>query len=115
MVNETAASLPSNLMLSLSMQAFAIPGSLMLSVLAGALFKLRVGLVVVLLCASVGSLCCYTISFYLGHPIVEKYLKVRIAKLEVQVSKPKENMRRRLLISYRRDKKTKVRLLILQD
>ncbi|KAF9345355.1 Transmembrane protein 41B [Mortierella sp. AD094] len=68
-----------------SMQAFAIPGSLMLSVLGGALFKFRVGLTLVLFCASFGSLCCYFISYYLGHPIVEKYLKARIATLQVKV------------------------------
>ncbi|KAI8605143.1 snare associated Golgi protein-domain-containing protein [Dissophora ornata] len=76
----------------ISMQAFAIPGSLMLSVLGGALFKFRVGLVLVLLCAGVGSLCCYTISYYLGHPIVEKYLKVRIAKLQAQIDAKRDEL-----------------------
>ncbi|KAG0293716.1 Transmembrane protein 41B [Dissophora globulifera] len=69
-----------------SLQAFAIPGTVMLSVLGGALFKFWIGLFVVLLCAGVGALCCYSISYYLGHPIVEKYLKARIAKLQVKVS-----------------------------
>ncbi|KAG0021634.1 Transmembrane protein 41B [Entomortierella chlamydospora] len=36
----------------LSMQAFAVPGSMMLSVLGGALFKFRIGLALVLFCAS---------------------------------------------------------------
>lgn len=67
------------------MQAFAIPGSAMLSVLGGALFGLWVGIVVVLLAASVGSTFCYLISYYLGHPIVEKYLNERIAKLRKTV------------------------------
>lgn len=70
------------------MQAFAIPGSVMLSVLGGALFGLWVGIVVVLLAASIGSTFCYLISYYLGHPIVEKYLTERIAKLKKKVERP---------------------------
>ena len=68
------------------MQAFAIPGSVMLSVLAGALFGIWVGIPLVLFCAAFGAACCYYISFYLGHPIVEKHLKDRIAKLQVKVT-----------------------------
>lgn len=70
------------------MQAFAVPGSVMLSVLGGALFGLWVGIVVVLLAASIGSTFCYLISYYLGHPIVEKYLTERIAKLKKKVEEP---------------------------
>lgn len=57
----------------------------MLSVLGGALFKLWRGIIIVLFCASFGSLCCYTISWYVCHPIVEKYLKKRIQQLSVKV------------------------------
>jgi len=67
-------------------QAFAIPGSVMLSVLGGALFGLWRGIFIVLFCASFGSLCCYTISWYVCHPIVEKYLQKRIKQLEVKVT-----------------------------
>ncbi|KAG0057504.1 hypothetical protein BGZ83_009143 [Gryganskiella cystojenkinii] len=75
-----------------ALQAFAIPGSVMLSVLGGALFKFWVGMVVVLLCAGFGSLCCYLISLYLGHPIVEKYLKARIAKLDAKIQSKKDQL-----------------------
>ncbi|KAG0323801.1 Transmembrane protein 41B [Dissophora globulifera] len=75
-----------------SLQAFAIPGTLMLSVLGGALFKFWIGLFVVLMCAGVGALCCYTISYYLGHPIVEKYLKARIAKLQVKIDAKRDQL-----------------------
>ncbi|KAG0345709.1 Transmembrane protein 41B [Podila humilis] len=76
----------------LAMQTFAIPGSVMLSVLAGALFKLWVGIFVVLFAASVGSTFCYLISYYLGHPIVEKYLTARIAKLKVKIDSKKDQL-----------------------
>ncbi|KAG0270068.1 Transmembrane protein 41B [Actinomortierella ambigua] len=69
----------------LTLQAFAIPGSMMLSVLGGALFKFWVGFVVVSVSATVGALFCYFISYYIGHPIVEKYLSERIAKLKAKI------------------------------
>ncbi|KAI7816489.1 snare associated Golgi protein-domain-containing protein [Gamsiella multidivaricata] len=75
-----------------SMQAFAIPGSVMLSVLGGALFKFWIGIAVVLFCAGFGSLCCYSISYYLGHPIVEKHLKDRIAKLQVKIDAKRDQL-----------------------
>lgn len=58
----------------------------MLSVLGGALFQFWVGLAAVLFCCGFGALGAYTISKYLGHPIVEKYLSARIDKLEKKVS-----------------------------
>jgi len=64
----------------------------MLSVLGGALFKFWVGLVVVLSCAGFGSLFCYFISLYLGHPIVEKYLKARIAKLDEKIESKRDQL-----------------------
>ncbi|KAF9549811.1 Transmembrane protein 41B, partial [Lunasporangiospora selenospora] len=67
-----------------AMQAFAIPGSVMLSVLGGALFKFWVGFPVVLMCATVGSTICYCLSYYLMHPIVEKYLQKRVLQLQAK-------------------------------
>ncbi|KAF9922827.1 Transmembrane protein 41B [Linnemannia zychae] len=78
--------------LYISMQAFAIPGSVMLSVLGGALFKLWRGIFIVLFCASFGSLCCYYISYYVCHPIVEKYLKKRIQQLEVKIEEKRDEL-----------------------
>ncbi|KAK3828524.1 MAG: snare associated Golgi protein-domain-containing protein [Benniella sp.] len=75
-----------------AMQAFAIPGSVMLSVLAGALFGIWVGIPLVLFCAAFGATCCYYISYYLGHPIVEKHLKDRIAKLQVKIDKKRDQL-----------------------
>ncbi|KAF9186060.1 Transmembrane protein 41B [Haplosporangium sp. Z 767] len=76
----------------IAMQAFAVPGSAMLSVLAGALFKVWIGVPLVLFCASFGALCCYFISYYLGHPMVEKYLRARIKKLEVKIEAKRDDL-----------------------
>ncbi|KAF8944938.1 Transmembrane protein 41B [Haplosporangium gracile] len=78
--------------LYISVQAFAIPGSVMLSVLGGALFKLWRGIFIVLFCASFGSLCCYTISWYVCHPIVEKYLTKRIQQLSVKIEAKRDEL-----------------------
>ncbi|KAG0078513.1 Transmembrane protein 41B [Linnemannia elongata] len=78
--------------LYISVQAFAIPGSVMLSVLGGALFKLWRGIIIVLFCASFGALCCYTISWYVCHPIVEKYLKKRIQQLSVKIEAKRDQL-----------------------
>ncbi|KAF9438147.1 Transmembrane protein 41B [Entomortierella beljakovae] len=75
-----------------AMQAFAVPGTVMLSVLGGALFKFWIGLPIVLFCATFGALCCYFISYYLGHPMVEKYLKQRISKLQVKIDKKRDQL-----------------------
>ncbi|KAF9135090.1 Transmembrane protein 41B [Mortierella sp. 14UC] len=78
--------------LYISVQAFAIPGSVMLSVLGGALFKLWRGILIVLFCASFGSLCCYFISYYVCHPIVDKYLKKRIQQLSVKIEAKRDDL-----------------------
>ncbi|KAI1316736.1 Transmembrane protein 41B [Mortierella claussenii] len=75
-----------------ALQAFAIPGTMMLSVLGGALFKFWVGLITVLLSCSFGALCCYTISWYLMHPIVEKYLKMRLVKLQAKIDAKRDQL-----------------------
>ncbi|KAG0232428.1 Transmembrane protein 41B [Mortierella sp. GBA43] len=75
-----------------AMNSFAIPGSSMLSVLGGALFGFWIGMVVVMLSAAVGAVFCYYISYYFGHPIVEKYLKARMAKLQVKIDKKRDQL-----------------------
>ncbi|KAG0003834.1 Transmembrane protein 41B [Modicella reniformis] len=75
-----------------AMMAFAIPGTVMLSVLAGALFKIWIGVPLVLFCCAFGASCCYYISYYLGHPIVEKHLKTRMAKLQVKIDKKRDQL-----------------------
>ncbi|KAF9913486.1 Transmembrane protein 41B [Lobosporangium transversale] len=75
-----------------SLQAFAVPGTVMLSVLGGALFKFWVGLAAVLFSCGFGALCCYTISYYLGYPIVEKYLRARMTKLQVKIDAKRDQL-----------------------
>jgi hypothetical protein len=53
------------------MQSFAIPGTLFLSILAGALFGPELGLTVVSLVASTGSSCCYLLSRTLASGFVQ--------------------------------------------
>ncbi len=53
------------------MQSFAIPGTLFLSILAGALFGPELGLAIVSLVASTGSSCCYLLSRTLASGFVQ--------------------------------------------
>ena len=54
------------------LQAFAIPGPVLLSFLSGPLFGLSFALVVVSLSATAGACCCYWLSFYLARSSVER-------------------------------------------
>ena len=56
--------------LYLLLQSFAIPGPLILSILAGALFGRLEGLIYVSLCATSGASLCYTLSCFFGKGII---------------------------------------------
>lgn len=52
------------------LQSFAIPGSLPLGVLAGALFKLPLGLLLVSACSAIGAFNCYLLSQFIGKSLI---------------------------------------------
>jgi len=56
------------------LQAFAIPGPLLLSILSGALFGFTEGFLTVCLCATVGACCCYLLSASLGKGLVLRWV-----------------------------------------
>lgn len=53
------------------MQTFAFPGTISLSLLSGALFGHAIGFVMTALISTVGSSCCYSMSWLLGRPLVQ--------------------------------------------
>lgn len=67
-------------------QTFAIPGSVFLNVLAGALFGVRYGLPLVCLLTACGASCCYLLSWLVGRHLVLHYLGHRIKPLQERVS-----------------------------
>ena len=68
------------------MQTFAIPGTISLSLLAGALFGHAVGFAMTALISTVGSSCCYAMSWVIGRPLVHALWPERTEKFRKQVA-----------------------------
>ena len=67
-------------------QAFAIPGSMLLNVLAGALFGWKVGFLLTCVMTAAGATCCYLLAKLLGRDVAEKYFPKVILKFQQQMS-----------------------------
>ncbi|CAG8797742.1 32084_t:CDS:2, partial [Gigaspora margarita] len=63
------------------LQSFAIPGSVMLSVLGGALWGTWKALLSICFCSATGATICNLLSYYLGRAVTEKFLSKRVAPL----------------------------------
>ncbi|MGH0134293.1 UNVERIFIED_CONTAM: hypothetical protein FKN15_027076 [Acipenser sinensis] len=70
-----------------SLQTFAIPGSIFLSILSGYLYPFPLALFLVCLCSGLGASFCYMLSYLVGRPVVYKYLTEKAVKWSQQVDK----------------------------
>ncbi|KAK9720433.1 hypothetical protein K7432_004129 [Basidiobolus ranarum] len=86
------AVLYSYIVLYIFLQAFAVPGSAMLSVLGGALFTKWPALFLICLCSGIGATICYLISYYIASPIVERYLTERLVAWSEQIASRREHL-----------------------
>ncbi|CAG8657186.1 2253_t:CDS:2, partial [Funneliformis caledonium] len=77
------------------LQSFAVPGSVMLSVLGGTLWGSWKALVLVSFCTGTGATISYLLSYYLGQPVTQNYLAERMERWNVQL-----NSHRKGLFSY---------------
>ncbi len=68
-----------------SLQTFAIPGSIFLSILAGFLYPFPLALFLVCLCSSLGASFCYLLSQLFGRHILLKYFHDRITLWQKRV------------------------------
>lgn len=75
-----------------SLQAFAIPGSLFLSILSGFLFKFHVALILVCSCSAIGATLCYLLSQLVGRRLVKHYFPERAQKWSEQVDKHRNEL-----------------------
>ncbi|GBF91305.1 hypothetical protein Rsub_03625 [Raphidocelis subcapitata] len=73
------------LMTYLTMQAFAIPGTVSLSLLSGALYGTWRGLALVALVSTLGSTTCYGMSCLFGRPVAMAIWRDRLAHFEDEV------------------------------
>lgn len=75
-----------------SLQAFAIPGSLFLSILSGFLFKFHVAIGLVCTCSAIGASLCYLLSQLVGRRLVKHYFPERAQKWAEQVDKHRNEL-----------------------
>ncbi|KAI9168589.1 hypothetical protein H9P43_007962 [Blastocladiella emersonii ATCC 22665] len=68
------------------LQTFSVPGSLMMTVLGGALFLLPVALALVSTCTALGASISYTLSLVCGGPLVDRYLRARVDRWRAQLA-----------------------------
>ena len=78
--------------LYLFMQSFAIPGCLVLSVLAGALFGVPTGLLIVSCVASCGATGCYLLSRTLAGPLVARTFPDKLATFRGMIQRNRHNL-----------------------
>lgn len=75
-----------------SLQAFAIPGSLFLSILSGFLFKFHTALILVCSCSAIGASLCYLLSQLVGRRLVRHYFPERAQQWSEQVDKHRNEL-----------------------
>ncbi|KAJ3356861.1 hypothetical protein GGF32_001353 [Allomyces javanicus] len=69
------------------LQTFAIPGSLMLTLLAGALYPLPVALLLVSACSAIGASACYILARACGRAVVSRLSPLRVAAWRHEVDR----------------------------
>ncbi|WOL17438.1 hypothetical protein Cni_G26230 [Canna indica] len=74
------------------MQTFMIPGTVFLSLLAGALFGVVGGVVLVVLAATAGASSCFFLSKMIGRPLVFTLWPDKMSFFQAQVARRKENL-----------------------
>lgn len=79
-------------MLVHSLQTFAIPGSLFLSILSGFLFPFTLALLLVCCCSAIGATLCYLLSQLVGRRLVKKFFPERANKWAIAVNKHRDNI-----------------------
>lgn len=75
-----------------SLQAFAIPGSLFLSILSGFLFKFHIALALVCICSALGASLCYLLSQLVGRRLVKHFFPERAQQWSEQVDKHRNEL-----------------------
>ncbi|CAL9755811.1 uncharacterized membrane protein At4g09580-like [Musa acuminata AAA Group] len=74
------------------MQTFMIPGTVFMSILAGALFGIAGGMVLVILAATAGASSCYFLSKIIGRPLVFSLWPDKLSFFQAQVAKRREKL-----------------------
>lgn len=75
-----------------SLQTFAIPGSIFLSILSGFLFRFPIALLLVCTCSAVGATLCYLLSSLLGRRLLYRYFPDKAKEWTMVVDKHRHNL-----------------------
>ncbi|GMH43458.1 hypothetical protein BSKO_11380 [Bryopsis sp. KO-2023] len=79
-------------MIYIMMQTFAVPGTLSLSILSGAVFGAVPGLALVTVVNAVGSSCCYSLSWCIGKPLAKALWPSRLDAFKREVENQKSHL-----------------------
>lgn len=79
-------------MVYIFMQTFMIPGTIFMSLLAGALFGVFKGVALVVFTATSGASCCYFLSKLIGRPLVFSLWPDKLSFFQAQVAKRRERL-----------------------
>lgn len=74
------------------MQTFMIPGTIFMSLLAGALFGVLRGVALVVFAATAGASSCYFLSYLIGRPLVFSLWPDKLSFFQEQVAKRREKL-----------------------
>ncbi|RRT60434.1 hypothetical protein B296_00033892 [Ensete ventricosum] len=74
------------------MQTFMIPGTILMSLLAGALFGVLQGVALVVFAATAGASSCYFLSYLIGRPLVLLLWPDKLSFFQEQVAKRREKL-----------------------
>ncbi|KAJ3672939.1 hypothetical protein LUZ60_006313 [Juncus effusus] len=74
------------------MQTFMIPGTIFMSLLAGALFGVVRGVILVVLTATAGASSCYFLSKIIGRPVVSYLWPEKLKYFQAEIGKRKEKL-----------------------
>jgi uncharacterized membrane protein YdjX (TVP38/TMEM64 family) len=73
-------------------QTFCIPGSVLLNLLAGNLFGIFPGFLLVCFTTTVGASCCYWLSYAVGKNVVKKLFSQKVKTFEQMISSHREEL-----------------------
>ena len=75
-----------------SLQTFAIPGSIFLSILLGFLYKFHIAIILICFSSAVGATLCYSLSYFVGKPLILHFFHNRITNIAKYVNIYKDSL-----------------------
>ncbi|OQR80926.1 SNARE associated Golgi protein [Thraustotheca clavata] len=84
--------LTSFIVVYVTLQTFAIPGPIILSILSGALYPFLFAQILVAACATTGASLCFLLSHFLGRSLVQRSIPTMIANFKEKIAQNRGNL-----------------------